>query len=77
MVSSHTKGSAVHRTPEPMTDTDRTHHECVDCGATIPVDEGPPDEFLEAARGKPSRRVVTIAGTEVHRCQSVFLIGTG
>lgn len=76
MASSHTKGSAAQRTAEPMNEADRTHHECVDCGATIPVDEGPPDEFLEARRGQQSRRVVTIAGTEVHRCQSVFLIGT-
>lgn len=62
--------------PAPTNTTSVTEHVCVDCGATIPVVGGTPSEFLIAQRGTHSRRVLAVAGTEVHRCASVFLIGT-
>ncbi|HTD50931.1 MAG TPA: hypothetical protein VK771_10045 [Acidimicrobiia bacterium] len=66
----------MHEPPEPTTPAAPTEHTCVECGATIPVTGGTPLEFLVARRGTRSRRVLTVAGSEVHRCASVFLIGT-
>jgi len=71
-----TKGKPMHETSDARNATGPTHHTCVDCGATILVTGGPPVEFLVAQRGANSRRVVTVAGSEIHCCASVFLIGT-
>jgi hypothetical protein len=63
-------------TPETTNATPVIEHVCVDCGATIPVVGGTPVEFLIARRGTHSRRVLAVAGSEIHRCASVFLMGT-
>jgi hypothetical protein len=66
----------MHEPPDPMTPGTSTAYTCVECGATIPVTGGAPLEVLVAQRGTRSRRVLTVAGSEVHRCTSVFLVGT-
>jgi hypothetical protein len=70
------KGAVMEERVEPMDDAAPTHYTCVDCGASIPMVGAEPSEFLIAKRGEPTHRVLMTAGSEVHRCRSVFLMGT-
>ena len=51
-------------------------YRCTDCDARVEVADGgeQPVEGLLRRSGRPSHRVVTVAGVEVHRCLSPFLI---
>ena len=51
-------------------------YRCTDCDITVEVDgDGQrPVEGLLRRSGRPSQRVVTVAGVEVHRCPSPFLM---
>jgi hypothetical protein len=70
------KGAAMQERVEPVNSASPTHYTCVDCGASIPVIGAEPSEMLVAKRGEPTHRVLMAAGSEVHRCPSVFLIAT-
>ena len=51
-------------------------YRCTDCDTSVEfTDVGqPPVEGLLRRSGRPSQRVVTVAGVEVHRCPSPFLM---
>ena len=51
-------------------------YRCTDCDTSVEfTDDGQrPVESLLRQRGRPSQRIVTVAGVEVHRCSSPFLI---
>jgi hypothetical protein len=59
---------------EPTVAIARDIYRCPDCGTSIDV-PGPPTEMLVAPRGRPSLRLASVEGVEVHRCRSVFLTG--
>lgn len=47
----------------------RGHWECKQCGAVVDVPAGrQPDVMIAAASGQPNVRILTIDGTEIHRC---------
>ncbi|MGO9874180.1 MAG: hypothetical protein ACLPVY_10305 [Acidimicrobiia bacterium] len=60
---------------EPEVEIARDTYRCPDCGTSIDVPAGTPTEILVAARGRPSLRLASVAGVEVHRCTSLFLTG--
>ena len=58
---------------------DETGYQCIDCGISVPLPElieERPSEFLIVRGGLRTERIVTVAGTIVHRCESPFLIPT-
>src|ERR1700722_17049537 len=60
------KGRAMQRTPD--------QYFCADCDFRMKLVDGvEPTESFEGVTGRRIHRVVTLNGTEVHRCRSVFL----
>ncbi len=60
---------------EPTVEIAPDTYRCPDCGTSIEIPAGTPTEILVASRGRPSLRLASVAGIEVHRCTSLFLTG--
>jgi hypothetical protein len=60
---------------EPTGEIVRDTYRCPDCGTSLDIPAGTPTEILVALRGRPSLRLASVGGVEVHRCTSVFMTG--